>query len=112
VLLEHPAVQELIVYGVADTHWGERVEVGVVPQSGGIVDLDDLRAFGRKSLAGYKLPKTMRLLERIPLTGAHKPDRKAARRLAEDSPELAAAPPTPSSIESPEARDPTAGPLR
>jgi acyl-CoA synthetase (AMP-forming)/AMP-acid ligase II len=107
VLLEHPRVRELIVYGVADAHWGERVEVGVVPQPGGTVDLEDLRAFGRRSLAGYKLPKTMRVLETIPLTGAHKPDRNAARRLAEDSPEPAAAELGAPNSESPGPREPS-----
>jgi fatty-acyl-CoA synthase len=83
VLLRHPGVHDLIVYGVPDEHWGERVEVGIVPHPGRTVDLDDLRAFARKSLAGYKLPKTMRVLAEVPLTGAHKPDRKMARLLSE-----------------------------
>jgi acyl-CoA synthetase (AMP-forming)/AMP-acid ligase II len=86
VLLEHPGIRELIVYGMPDEHWGERVEVGIVPEPGRTVQLEELRLFARTSLAGYKLPKTMRLLEKIPLTGAHKPDRNAARRLAEERP--------------------------
>lgn len=83
VLCEHPAVRELIIYGVADDYWGERVEAGVVLRDGATLTLEELREFGRARLAGYKLPLSLRTLDAIPLTPNHKPDRRAARRLAE-----------------------------
>jgi fatty-acyl-CoA synthase len=79
VLRRHPSVQDLIVYGMPDERWGERIEVGVVPSSGAEVNLDALREFARPHLAGYKLPKTLRRLDAVPLTSVKKPDRRAAR---------------------------------
>lgn len=79
VLRRHPSVQDLIVYGMPDERWGERIEVGVVPSFGAEVDLDVLREFARPHLAGYKLPKTARRLDAVPLTSVQKPDRRAAR---------------------------------
>ncbi|MYW04712.1 class I adenylate-forming enzyme family protein [Streptomyces sp. SID3343] len=87
VVLRHPQVADAIVYGLPDEHWGERVEVGIVPVRGGAVGLEELRAFCRARLAGYKIPKRLRLLDSIPLTSNNKPDRRRARAhaLAEDT---------------------------
>lgn len=43
------------------------------------VDLEELRSFCRADLAGYKLPKNLRLLDTIPLTANSKPDRRRVR---------------------------------
>ncbi|WP_019544699.1 class I adenylate-forming enzyme family protein [Streptomyces sulphureus] len=79
VVLDHPAVADAIVYGVPDEYWGERVEVGAVSAPGATVELSDLRAYCRSRLAGYKIPKTLRLLNAIPLTPNNKPDRRRVR---------------------------------
>lgn len=79
VLGRHPAVASLCVYGVSDPWWGERVEVAVVPVAGADASLEDIRAFGRAELGGYKLPKSMRIVEAIPLTPNNKPDRRRLR---------------------------------
>lgn len=82
VVLNHPGVADAIVYGIPDEYWGERVEVGIVAAPGATVVVDELRQHCRDSLAGYKIPKTMRLLDSIPLTPNNKPDRKAVRTAA------------------------------
>jgi fatty-acyl-CoA synthase len=84
VVLRHPQVADAIVYGVPDARWGERVEVAVVPAPGGVVGLAGLREFCRAELAGYKLPKSLRLLDAIPLTPNNKPDRRTAQAQALD----------------------------
>ncbi|MDA3624006.1 class I adenylate-forming enzyme family protein [Saccharopolyspora sp. WRP15-2] len=87
VVLRHPHVADAIVYGMPDEHWGERVEVGVVAAPDARIDLEELRAHCRSALAGYKIPKTLRLLTAIPLTPNNKPDRRRVRAeaLAEDA---------------------------
>ena len=82
VVLNHPGVADAIVYGMPDEFWGERVEVAVVPAAGATVLADDIRRYCRDRLAGFKIPKTMRLLDSIPLTANNKPDRKAVRAAA------------------------------
>ncbi|MEU6663374.1 class I adenylate-forming enzyme family protein [Streptomyces sp. NPDC046821] len=78
-VLHHPDVGDAIVYGLPDEHWGERVEVGVVPVPGATVDLEGIRSLCRASLAGYKIPKSLRLLDSVPLTSNNKPDRRKVR---------------------------------
>ncbi|WP_020500511.1 class I adenylate-forming enzyme family protein [Sciscionella marina] len=82
VLLRHPRVTDAIVYGMPDEHWGERVEAGIVAANGAPPELDELRDYCRAELAGYKIPKTCRLLTEIPLTANNKPDRRTVREQA------------------------------
>jgi len=82
IVLGHPGVADAIVYGIPDEFWGERVEVAVVPVPGASVTTDALRHYCRESLAGFKIPKTVRLLDSIPLTPNNKPDRRAVRAAA------------------------------
>lgn len=85
VVLRHAAVDATIVYGVADAYWGERVEAGVVLRPGATLTVDELRDYCRAQIAGFKIPKTLRLLEKIPLTANNKPDRRAARAASESA---------------------------
>lgn len=82
VLSRHPAIGDISVYGVKDPHWGERVEAAVTLKPGAALTHADLVAFGRTQLGGYKLPKSMRVVDAIPLTPNNKPDR---RRLAQEA---------------------------
>jgi acyl-CoA synthetase (AMP-forming)/AMP-acid ligase II len=84
VLAAHPAVSEALVFGVPDPDWGCRVEALVVRDGDRDVAEGELRDFARQRLAGYKLPKVVRFVASVPMTGNSKPDRKAAQRLAVD----------------------------
>jgi acyl-CoA synthetase (AMP-forming)/AMP-acid ligase II len=85
-LVQHPRVRDAVVYGVTDRVWGERVEAAVVVGPGPELTLAELRAFGREIVASYKLPRSLRVLEQIPLTDLSKPDRAALKRAAERTP--------------------------
>jgi acyl-CoA synthetase (AMP-forming)/AMP-acid ligase II len=69
VLLSHPAVREAAVVGVADPIWGERVH-GVVALREAPEDLatavQEILAWCRSRLAGYKVPKTLAVREELP----------------------------------------------
>lgn len=57
VLKQHPSVEDALVIGVPDDKWGQAV-TGVVKVAPGIhFNEDELRAYVRQHLAGYKTPK-------------------------------------------------------
>lgn len=65
VLNAHPAVQDCLVAGVPDERWGQRVCALVEPRDGHTVSLEELQVHARGALAGYKIPRALRLVERI-----------------------------------------------
>jgi bile acid-coenzyme A ligase len=75
-LSEHPDVVDQVVVGVLDDEWGQRVHaiVQLVDQDRGPTTAE-LRAFCKDRLAGYKVPKTFEIIERIPRTEAGKLNR-------------------------------------
>jgi acyl-CoA synthetase (AMP-forming)/AMP-acid ligase II len=67
VLLRHPAVVEAAVIGVPDRHWGEVVKAVLVLGDGRPAPSDDeLRAFCRRELAGFKVPALWEYRESLP----------------------------------------------
>jgi acyl-CoA synthetase (AMP-forming)/AMP-acid ligase II len=79
VLLTHPAVSEVCVFGVPDEKWGEALKAHVVLAPGQSATEADIIAFAGEYMAGYKKPKTVDLVDEIPKTTYGKPDKKAVR---------------------------------
>ena len=71
-LFSHPAVAEVAVIGIPDEKWGELVTALVVPASGAEVTEDELIAFVKTKLAGYKCPKKVELRDELPRTATGK----------------------------------------
>jgi O-succinylbenzoic acid--CoA ligase len=73
VLLAHPAVADAGVFARADATWGEAITARVVLRPGhGDVEPDELRAFCRERLAGFKVPKAVELADALPRTASGK----------------------------------------
>jgi long-chain acyl-CoA synthetase len=67
-LAQHADVADVAVIGVPDAHWGEAVKALVVPRPGARPAPEDLIAFARERLAGYKLPRSVDLVDELPRT--------------------------------------------
>ncbi|MGJ9412599.1 long-chain-fatty-acid--CoA ligase [Aeromicrobium sp. CF4.19] len=66
VLAEHPSVLEIAVIGVPDDRWGESVKAVVALKPGEVVTSDELIAWTRERLAGYKTPRSIDVVEALP----------------------------------------------
>jgi long-chain acyl-CoA synthetase len=65
-LLDHPAVAEAAVVGVPDASRGEVPAAFVICREGRSATDGELRAFVRERLAGYKVPRFVRVAEELP----------------------------------------------
>ena len=74
VLLAHPRVSEAAVVGVPHETWGEVGRAFVVVERG--FDEQDLRAFLGERLARYKLPRSIVVMEALPLNAIGQLDKK------------------------------------
>jgi long-chain acyl-CoA synthetase len=66
VLAAHSAVAEVAVAGVPDDYQGEAVKAWVVLREGQVATVDELRAFCKERLAGYKVPKQVVFRDSLP----------------------------------------------
>jgi long-chain acyl-CoA synthetase len=72
VLSRHPAVAEAAVVGVPDERWGETVKAFVILRPGHESTAEELEAFARERLAGYKLPRRFEFVDDLPRTASGK----------------------------------------
>jgi fatty-acyl-CoA synthase len=65
-LLTHPKVQESAVFGLPDSKWGEKIHAAVVLKPGEQATEDELLAYAKEKLPGYKRPKVIYFLDTLP----------------------------------------------
>src|SRR5512136_511795 len=66
VIATHPAVAEVSVAGVPDSYQGEAVKAWVVLRAGRKATVDELRAYCKGKLAGYKVPRQIEFRDSLP----------------------------------------------
>ena len=81
-LRAHDGVYDCLVLGVPDERFGQLVAALVVGEGVDSFDADDLRVTVRESLAGYKVPRRILLVDHIPRLPNGKVDYPSATRLA------------------------------
>jgi long-chain acyl-CoA synthetase len=64
-----PEIQECAVIGVPDREWGEKVAAFMILKPGKTITADEMKAFLKKSLAPFKVPKIFEFVKDFPRTG-------------------------------------------
>ena len=84
-LVRHPAVQSAHVVGVPDPARGENVAAFAVLRAGCVATAEELRDFCKDSLASYKVPRHVFVIDEVdlPRTATGKVEKRALRREAE-----------------------------
>ena len=76
-----PGIGEVVVVGVPDEEWGQRVVAAVVP-AGTAPTLAEVRERVGAAVARHAAPRQLLLLAELPLRGPGKPDRRRLREVA------------------------------
>jgi acyl-CoA synthetase (AMP-forming)/AMP-acid ligase II len=66
VIMDHPAVQQVVTFAVPHPKLGEEVAAAVVLREGQQASERDIRDFAAARLADFKVPRTVLFLEEIP----------------------------------------------
>ena len=78
VLMQHPGIAEVAAVGVPDEHSGEAVKLFVVRKDPALT-IEDIKAFCRENLTGYKRPKHIEFRDTLPKSNVGKILRRALR---------------------------------
>jgi acyl-CoA synthetase (AMP-forming)/AMP-acid ligase II len=84
VLKAHADVFDVLVVGVPDERWGERVAAVIQARDRRAITVDDLREHCKAYIAPYKAPKQVFLVDEIVRAPSGKPDYPWAKQYARD----------------------------
>ena len=65
-LINHPAVQDVAVFGIPNADWGEEIKAVVALAKDQSVTEEQLIAFCKERLAAYKYPRIVEFVEELP----------------------------------------------
>jgi acyl-CoA synthetase (AMP-forming)/AMP-acid ligase II len=72
VLLQHPHIAQVAVVGVPDDRLGEVGAAFVIARAGEQPDPDEIRAWAKANMANYKVPRTVTIVDTLPMNASGK----------------------------------------
>ena len=78
-LYRHPDIQDVQVFGVPDTKYGEELCAWIVAKAGATLDEEGVRRFCQDRISHYKIPRHIRFVESFPSTVTGKVQKFAMR---------------------------------
>jgi O-succinylbenzoic acid--CoA ligase len=81
VLRGHPNIEDVCVIGVPDAEWGQSVAAAIALRIGETLTENELITWARERLAGYKVPRSIKFVEALPMTASGKLERKSVRAM-------------------------------
>ncbi len=79
VIVQHPAVATVVVFGIPHPYWGEAVHALVVLEPGARATSEEIVSYCGQNLAGYKKPKSVEFTDALPVSGYGKVMRREIR---------------------------------
>jgi len=80
-ILENPAVEAAVVFGVTDPKWKEAIKAVCVLKSGQNLDARELITFVGQRIASYKKPHFIEFVAELPLLKEGSPDRSKIKEM-------------------------------
>jgi acyl-CoA synthetase (AMP-forming)/AMP-acid ligase II len=74
-LIEHPAISDLVVFGIPDEEWGESVKALIELKEYSQANeslVENIKTFAKEKIASYKVPRTIEFIEELPRNAAGK----------------------------------------
>jgi len=71
-IVKHPAIASAAVIGIPCAEMGEKVHAALVLKAGANITQEELYAHCKTLIAGYKCPRSISLLDALPISGAGK----------------------------------------
>ncbi|MGD8763997.1 MAG: hypothetical protein PVG87_16925, partial [Desulfobacteraceae bacterium] len=81
VILQHPAVEKTVVFGVPDPKWKEAIKAVCQLKAGQSLDPKELIEFVGSRIARFKKPQYVEFIDDCPLADDGSPDREKVKEL-------------------------------
>ncbi|MGB0901755.1 AMP-binding protein [Halocynthiibacter sp.] len=83
-LYRHPQVSEVQVFGIPHEKLGEQVCAWIVTKEGETLCSEDVVKFCNEQIAHYKIPKHVRIVDKLPMTITGKPQKFIMRKMMQE----------------------------